>query len=185
MILLAAAALLATGCGREEAGLEEDELTGSQELATAADTSEAFEDPTAAPVVPVQGTRGPAGPTAGGPLTATGNLRGVAEGAPPGRVTVTESAAGTTVLVDITRFTAGTELAASLVRGSCDEAGSPVTLIGEPFRIQRSGIGILESEIGIPTRQILDGRHSIRIHSPDGNAPAMVLACADLPALER
>lgn len=185
VLTLAAAAMLVTGCGREEAGLEgEDDRTAYEALATAADTAEGFESSNAAPVVPVQGAAGPAGVSPGGPLTATGNLEGIAEGAPPGAVTVTESGGGTTVLIDITRYTAGTQLAASLVRGSCDEAGVPVSRIGQPFTIQQSGIGRLQATIGTPTRQMLDGRHSIRVHTPGGDAPDMVLACADLPALQ-
>ena len=184
MVLATAGLVLLAGCGRDDAGLEEqDDQTPYQELAVAADTSDAFEDSMAVPVVPVQGEGGPTG--VGGALTATGNLVGVAEGDPPGSVTVTEAPGGTTVLLDITRYTEGTDLAASLVRGSCDEAGSTVTRIGEPFRIRSGGIGRLNATIDAATRQILDGRHSIRVHTPDSDAPEMVLACADLPALDR
>lgn len=186
VLTLTAAAVLIAGCGREEAGLEgEGDRTAYEDLATAADTSEGFEGSGAAPVVPVQGATGPGEVTPGGALTATGNLQGIAEGAPPGAVTVTESNGGTTVLIDITRYTAGTELAASLVRGSCNEAGVPVTRIGQPFTIQQSGIGRLQATIETSTRQLLDGRHSIRVHTPDGDAPDMVLACAGLPRVER
>lgn len=185
VVFLAVGGLLLSGCGREEAGLEgEGDRSAYEDLATAAETASAYEDSTAAPVAPVQGAAGPAGVNPSGALTATGNLEGVAEGAPPGTVTVTESDGGTTVLMDITRYTAGTELAASLVRGTCDESGVPVTRIGETFRIRRTGIGTLQATIAADTRQILDGHHSIRVHTPDGDAPEMVLACADLPGLE-
>lgn len=186
---VAAAALLLWGCGSDE--MRED-VTGEEsagqapyeELAIAADTAEGYEDRSAAPVTPVQGPQGPADATVNAPLTATGNLRGIAENFPPGTITVTDAGAGTQVLVAIDRYTPGTTLVATLTRGSCADAGQTVTRIGEPFTISDRGFATLDATIGVPARTILDGRHSIRINTPGRGAPEIVLACAEMPRVE-
>lgn len=182
--LVGLAAAVVAACGRDEPGLDGEAVdrTGYEELTIAADTAEGFEESEeAAPVVPVQGARGPAEVTPGGPLTATGNLRGVAGDAPPGTVTVTEADGVTAVLVKVDRYTPGVRLRASVAAGACDASGIPVTRVGQVFTVGADGIGTVQGRVPIATREVLDGRHSVRVHTADGATPDMVLACADLP----
>lgn len=186
LAVLIGAVIAASGCGREEAGLEDPELTGSEELATAADTSEAFEDSGAVPVVPVQGAEEPtAYRGAGAPITATGNLRGPGDSAPRGSVTLTEASGGTAVLVDIRRYTAGTRLSATLARGTCSGRSSPIAEIGGPVAVGGAGLATIEGSIAASITRVLDGGHSVHVHDPSNPPPATPLACADLPRLER
>lgn len=187
MLGLAAWALLAAGCAEEprtpaldDEGAEDP--TPYERLETTADTSEGYESEGAAPVTPVQGPEGPADVTVGGPLTATGNLRGIARNAPPGSVTISEQGAGTRVSVKIDRYTPGTTLVASLVQGTCQRPGEVVARVGEPFSIGTAGYATLTADVPIPARTVLNGRHSLRINTPGQGAPEMVLACAELPA---
>jgi hypothetical protein len=168
--ILTLSALL-TACGREE-----ENRTGYEELNVTADTSEAYEEEIAAPVTTTQ-----SGLTVEGPLTATGQLEGIAEGAPPGAVTVTEYGEGTTVLIKIDRYTSGTELVASLVEGPCQRPGDIVAPLGEPFEIGPEGFATYTTQVSIPTLTFLDGEHSIRINTPGQGAPEFTLACAELP----
>ncbi len=176
-LLLAA---LAIGCSRDtaETAIDEDveDRSPYEQLENTADTSEAYGTAQAAPVTPVQG-----GATVGGPLTMTGQFEGVAEGAPPGSVTLTETAQGTRVLIQVNRYTAGTQLAATLTRGGCASAGEVVHRIGEPFSISPQGIGTLDAPLPVPTRELMSGAYSVRLNTPGRGAPEMVLACADLP----
>lgn len=165
------------GCA--DIGEDEPERTPYEQLDLAADTAEGYESDAAAPVVPVQGGR-----TEGGPLTATGNFRGIAEDAPPGTVTVTEEGDATRVLVSITRYTPGTELEAEIVQGDCQQPGDVVAQVGEPFTIGQDGIATYNAIVPIPTARLLNGAHSIRVTNPGQGPPQIVLACADLPAAE-
>jgi hypothetical protein len=172
------------GCGDDEV----EDRTPYERLAVTADTAEGYEEGgVPAPVTPVQGPEGPADVTVGGPLTATGELRGVAGNAPPGSVTVTEYGQGTRVQVAIHRYTEGTELQASIVAGSCELPGEVVRTIPDILTIGTGGVATLVTQVPIPTRTLLNGRHSIRVTNPGAtppaaNTPEIVLACANLPA---
>jgi hypothetical protein len=171
---------IGAGCGDRDA----EERTAYEELATTADTADGYQTAESAPVTPVQGTG-----TIEAPLTASGSLEGIAEGAPPGSVSVTEVANGTRVLINITRYQPGTELRASLVQGSCQSPGAVVTSIEETLRVGQDGIGTLDAQIPVPTTTVLNGRHSIRLTNPAAvtgqGAPEMVFACTSLPTAER
>ena len=177
-LLLAA---LATGCSQDTADMAVDEAvedrTPYERLETTADTAQGYGTAEAAPVTPVQG-----GATAGGPLTMTGQFEAIAEGAPPGSVTLTEVGQGTRVLIQINRYTAGTTLVATLTEGTCDSPGEIVQRIGEPFTISPQGIATLDAQIPVRTQNLMAGEYSVRLNTPGRGTPEMVLACADLPA---
>lgn len=172
---------LAGGCSSEpeQAAVQRDtqnETPYEQEFATA-DTSEAYRTGDAAPVSPVQG-----GNTLGGTaLTATGNLRGVGGGAAPaGAVTVTEQGPGTQILVSVTRHAPGTRMQASIVQGDCQQPGAVVATVPQVIEVGPEGIVNFNGTVQVATNQILDGRHAVRLATPDGQT---TLACSDLPAL--
>jgi hypothetical protein len=170
------------GCGLllgcSDTGQEAAETPG-QELSVTADTSAGFQDSAIpSPVTPVQGAEG-------APLTATGELRGTGTNAPPGSVTVTEAGAGgTQVLLKIDHYTPGTRLAATLNQGSCEQPGTVVAPIGEPFEVDPSGFATLQASVSQPTASLLDGRHSVHVTTV-GAEPESVLACAELPEVRR
>lgn len=174
-------AVLALGCSQDTADVAIDEdvedRTPYEQLENTADTAEAYGGTDAAPVTPVQG-----GETVGGPLTMTGQFEAIAQGAPPGSVTLTEAGEGTRVLVQINRYTAGTTLAATLTEGTCGSRGEVVQRIGEPFTVSEQGIATLDARIPLRTQNLLAGVYSVRLNTPGRGAPEMVLACADLPA---
>lgn len=183
--------LLVVGCQEEgqEVGIDPDveDRTPYEELYTTADTAEGYESRNVpAPVTPVQGPEGQANVSVGGPLTATGQLRGVAGNDSPGSVTVSEYGQGTRVQVAINRYTEGTRLQAALVSGSCEQPGQVLRAIPAVIEIGAGGVGTLVTQVPIPTRTLLDGRHSIRVTNPGAtpptaNTPEMVFACANLP----
>jgi hypothetical protein len=170
------------GCGLllgcSDAGQEADQTPGEQ-LSVAADTSVGFQDSAvASPVTPVQGGEG-------APLTATGELRGAGTDAPPGSVTVTEAGAGgTQVLLKIDHYTPGTRLAATVNQGSCEQPGTVVAPIGEPFEVGANGFATHQASATRSTASLLDGRHSVHVTTVGGE-PASVLACAELPEVRR
>lgn len=180
---------LLAGCqnprAKDEATHEGTARTPEQQLSVTGDTSQGYRGPEAAPVTPVQG-----GTTLGGPLTATGNLIGIARDAPPGAVTLTEAGpGGTQVLIKIDRYTPGTKLAATLNAGSCGQPGAVVAQVGGPFEVESSGFATLQASVPQPTASLLDGRHSVRITNPGAvtprTPPTFTFACADLPAVSR
>lgn len=172
--------LLLAACGGEEqpASTGDENLTGNEELTVAADTSSAYGSAAAAPVTPVQ-----SGDNVDGPLTATGNLQPIAERFPPGSVTVTQADGGTRVLVKIDRYQPGTELAVSFVTGGCQEQGNVVHTVDKTMQVGTEGFATLDATAPVPTATLLDGRHSVRVHSPGSGPPQMVFACANLPAV--
>lgn len=176
-LLLAA---LAIGCSQDTADVAIDEdvedRTPYERLENTADTAQGYGAAEAAPVTPVQG-----GATVGGPLTMTGQFEAIAEGAPPGSVTLTEVGEGTRVLIQIHRYTAGTTLAATLTEGTCDARGEIVEPIGEPFTVSPQGIATLDARIPVRTQNLMAGVYSVRLNTPGRGAPEMVLACANLP----
>jgi hypothetical protein len=146
-------------------------------MAVAADTSEGYEEGAIpVPVEPVQ-----SGGTVRGPLTATGNLVGIDENAPPGSIVVSEAGQGTRVSVKIDRYAPGSELQVSFARGMCSEPGDVVHTVDPLLTIGANGFATLIQQIPLPTRALLDGRHSVRVSTPGQNAPEFVLACANLP----
>lgn len=171
--------LLLAACGGDDdlASTGDENLTGNEQLTVAADTSTAYGTDAAAPVTPVQ-----SGDNVDGQLTATGNLQPIAEQAPPGSVTVTEVAGGTRVLVKIDKYQPGTELAVSFATGGCQEQGSVVHTVDETIQVGTQGFATLDATTPVPTATLLNGRHSVRVHSPGSGPPQMVFACAELPA---
>ena len=176
--LLIALLLVVGACSAEQRVDEEvEDRTAYEDLVTTADTSEAYESDRAAPVTAVQGTG-----TRSGPLTATGQLQGIAGGEPPGSVVITEDGPGTLVQVQINRYTVGTELKVALARGSCQESGEIVRALDGTIRIDAQRIGTLEERIPIPAATVLNGEHSLRVTDPGEGTAEVVFACADLPA---
>jgi hypothetical protein len=174
-IAITAVALIA-GCGRDT-----EEAPGGrtpyEELYVAADTAEGFGSEQSAGVTPVQG-----GATRAGALTATGNFQGTRPDAPPGNVTVTEEGNRTRLIVSVQRYTVGAELQPTIVAARCGSQGPPVITVPQTIRVPAEGIASLDTLIDVPTRQLLDGRHSVRLMTPVGQGTAdVVLACADLP----
>lgn len=176
-VLLPLGLLLGCGDGNEPAGNRSEDLTANEELTVAADTSQAYGTTGAAPVVPVQG-----GNNVDGPLTATGNLDPIAEQLPPGSVTITQVQGGTKLLVKIDKYQPGTELAVSFVAGGCGAQGDVVHTVAETMQVGTEGFATLETDTPVPTTTLMDGRHSVRVHSPGSGPPQMVFACANLPA---
>lgn len=184
-LLVCSLGVLGVGCrGQEpEEFPVEAEREPYEELATAADTSGAFETAEPIGVVAVQG-----GTVADGALTATGNLRGAGNGE-AGAVTVTHAASGTVILLTITGYEMGSELQAALVAAPCGEPGRVVELIGTGVTVPAEGVGTLEVTVPVETRTLFDGATSIRLLGPtatvtaEGQAPADAAGCADFPAL--
>lgn len=178
-LCFAAAALAACDVG-EEAGVatgENPDRTGYEQMAVAADTSEGYEQGNIpAPVTPVQ-----SGGTVGAPLTATGNLVGIEPNAPPGSIVVSEAGQGTQVSVKIDRYSPGSKLQVSFARGLCRQPGDVVHTVDQLLTISNEGFATLVQQIPVPTRGLLDGRHSVRVSTPGQGAPEFVLACANLP----
>lgn len=171
MCIFAVAALAACDAG------EDPNHTGYEQMAIAADTSEGYEEgniPT--PVTPVQ-----SGGTLNAPLTATGNLVGIDPNAPPGSIVVSEAGQGTQVSVKIDRYAPGSKLQVSFARGLCSQPGDVVHTVNELLTINNEGFATLIQQIPVPTRGLLDGRHSVRVSTPGQGAPEFVLACANLP----
>lgn len=185
LVWLLACGVLAAGCEDTAETAIDDDVTNRtpyEQLDVAADTAEGYKEEIAAPVVPVQG-----GETTGGPLTATGNLRGIAADAPPGTIAVTQRGVQSLVSITISRYTVGTELQASITEGSCERPGEVVYTIEEVIRIGPSGQAALNAEVPIPTTTLLNGNHSVRITNPGASPPRadppeIVLACATLPS---
>ncbi|CAN5617807.1 hypothetical protein BH23GEM6_BH23GEM6_02790 [soil metagenome] len=175
VIALTAIAVLA-GC-RPETDEAPGGRTPYEELYVAADTADGFGTDEPAGVTPVQG-----GATRGGALTATGNFRGTQPDAPPGNITVTQQGQQTRLLISVQRYTAGAELQPSIVAAPCGQQGATIHTVPQPIRVPDTGIASLDTNIDIPTEQLLDGRHSVRLMTPRGEGTAdVVLACADLP----
>lgn len=182
------------GCGvDEDVAYEEialdpgvEDRTPYEQLELASDTSEGFtEHDEPVPVIPVQGEQGPADVTVSGPLTVTGELRpapGYAR--PPAAVTITAAGPGTQVLMRIDGYPPGTTLVPVLVRGLCDERGEVLTRIREPLTVGPGGLATITEQVQLPTRPMLDGRHSVRLITPGRDDLEAVLACADLPVVE-
>ena len=178
-VLLCATLVAACSQDTAEMGIDEDveDRSPYEQLGTTSDTAEGYGTSAAAPVAPVQG-----GATVEGPLTMTGQFEPIAEGAPPGSVTLTEEGQGTRVIIQINRYTVGTELAATLARGDCASSGEIVQQIGESFTIDPQGVGTLRATIPVATRSLMTGAYSVRLNTPGRGAPEFVLGCADLPA---
>ena len=173
------AVLLAVGACSSEQRVDEEveDRTAYEDLFTTADTSEAYDTDQAAPVTAVQGTG-----TRSGPLTATGQLEGIADGAPPGSVVITEAGPGTLIQVQIDRYAVGTELKVALARGSCQDPGEILRTLDGTIRIDAQGLGSLQERIDVPAATVLNGEHSLRV-TDAGEGPAdIILACANLPA---
>jgi hypothetical protein len=176
-VLLAVALSAVAGCRQEEEA--PGGRTPYEELSIASDTAPGFGREEPAPVVPVQG-----GATLSGGLTATGNFQAAGgTGETPGMVTVTELEGNRTrLLITAQRMTAGAEFQAAVFRGSCAEQGQRVQLVPQRLQIGAEGIATLQADLAVPTGQLLDGRHSIRLQTPAGEGTADVMtACADLP----
>jgi hypothetical protein len=180
--------VLLSACGggvREERAVVDDEIaerTAYEELAVAADTAEGYRSSDPAAVTPVQGTG-----TVGGPLTVTGNLRGVTPDFPPGTVTVVEAGPNTTqFMITLQRaFAVGTPIEIAIVRGDCVRTGDVVRTIAQA-EIPETGIVTETFTAPIPMRPLLDGRHSLRIANPvQPGDPVVVYACAELPTEPR
>jgi hypothetical protein len=147
------------------------------QLAVTADTSRPFrnvEDP--APITPVQTS----------PLTVTGQLPrsgGVGPAGAAGEVTLTEDGQATRLLLNLRGFPVGTEARVSFVRGGCSEPGQVVHTVAEVVRVEGTGFGLLETQVPVPIRSILDGQHSIHVTPPAAAADqaGATLACATLP----
>jgi hypothetical protein len=174
-VFAVAAVALVAGCGREEEAA--GGRTPYEELYAAADTADGFGTEAPAGVTPVQG-----GATRAGALTATGNLQGTRPDAPPGNVTVTQEGNRTRLIVSIQGHTAGAEFQPRIVGARCNAQGATVLTVAETLRVPAEGIASLDTYIDVPTEQLLDGRHSVRLTTPTGEGTAdVVLACADLP----
>lgn len=173
--LVIVAAAVAAGCARDAEDV--GDRTPAEELAVAGDTAEGFGTDAPAGVTPVQG-----GATISGALTATGNFRAAQGGRAPGTVTVTQSAQGSRLLISVQGLTDGAELQPVVVRGGCDVAGAPVHRVGQTIRVGSEGVATLDTQVPVPTAQLLDGTHSVRMQTPAGQGSAdVVLACAELP----
>lgn len=179
---LALPLLAAAACGgtRDEQHVDDEiaERTAYEEGVIAGDTSAGYRSSAPVPVTPVQGAG-----TTGGPLTATGNFQGVAQGFPPGNLTIVEDGPGATrVSVVVQRYSVGAPLEFSLVRGDCERTGQVVTAIGQA-QVPESGIVSEDFTVQLPIRTVMDGQHSIRIANPArAGDPLVVLACAQIPA---
>ena len=186
-VLALAAGVLLAGCtgqgiGKDEPVAEERDMerTPYEQLDNAAQSSDAYDGgPQAAPVTPVQG-----GATVGGPLTATGQFQGVGGNPPPGSVTLTETAGGTRLSILIRQYSGNAQLRVAVVQGNCQTPGQVVQMAPQPVQTAAGGIGNLETEIPVPTAQILDGRHAIQllVGEASGASSGAVAGCADLPA---
>lgn len=183
--LLALPLLLGACDAGDEAVVDEatEDRTGYEQLGTVADTSTGYETNLAAPVTIVQGGGTVNAGAEAAPITAAGNLRGIAPGAPPGSISVTEQGPGVLFSIKIDRYTAGTPLQAFLVQGGCEGPADPAQAIGEPFEVSEAGFATQEARLDVPARTVFDGRHAVRITNPGdpNSAPTIVLACAELP----
>jgi hypothetical protein len=169
------------GCSGEEG---EDfpaaaENTAYEELTIAADTAaEAFSGPEGIGVITVQGGR-----LVQGPLTAVGKLDGPAAEAAPGAVTITETETGTKLLLTLYGYESGSEIQAAFVRGACGQPGEVVHTVEQTVEVPGEGVATLDADVSIPTRQLFDGSHSIRLGHPTAISGATSLqeasACAD------
>jgi hypothetical protein len=176
-------ALAACGGIRDEEHVDDRiaERTAYEEMAIAGDTSTGYRSSAPAPVVPVPGSG-----TTDGPLTATGNFQGVAEGFPPGSLTIVEDGPNATRFsIVVQRYAAGAPLEFSVVRGDCRAGGQVVRVIGQA-QVPESGIVSQDYTVQLPTRTVMDGQHSVRIANPvRAGDPLVVLACADIPPAPR
>lgn len=172
----ALAACTAEGIGRDEPVAEDREVenrTPYEQLDNVAQSdAEDYGGPGAAPVTAVQG-----GATIGGPLTATGQFEGIGQNPPPGSVTLTQVEQGTRLSILINRHTANARLQADIVRGTCQAQGAVVQTLPETIRTGEDGVADVNAVVPIPTAQLLDGQHAVRLTSNAG-----VVGCAMLPA---
>ncbi|HEX2205585.1 MAG TPA: hypothetical protein VHG91_19895, partial [Longimicrobium sp.] len=120
----------------------------------------------------------------GGAVAVTVQLAGLGGSTATGTANVLDNGDGRTQIGLTVNGAAPGERAAHVHEGTCEQLGAPV---GALQTVSVTGAGsatAVVSAIDLPPATVMDGRHAISVHEPNGN-PGAPEICGNIPARTR